>query len=402
MDSSGFQNNMSNRARVCTSVPGQNVDVGQTTPDASVVVHGELMDYTQPPTFPGDTSILDSDGASCFFNQADLAHGQLSSANGSMNLAEQSRPPVQCTSPNRSLDILVQQAQRPTAQPCIETMLTPGYADQVLCQQGQLPFAASADPASGSNSQNLFGFCHGEKQGHPGLLQQRHFSQLDHQMVSFTESYHSEHPKYAMPNSQEMAEQGFTYCGDGTYKCDACNVKLSTKQSPIASDILKNHQQLCRREMHFHSPQEQMLPKTSEHDAMVFAKDENGHSHVLHGPVKRPEYAAYDKRVESFHNKPFSAPKTPRELASAGLYFLCEPDHVVCFSCGFGFRNWEPDDDPWGEHARLYPNCTFVKQVLHHSASAVTRKFINYNKHSNEPQPKCVYDLSTSNHIDRQ
>ncbi|RXG68825.1 Baculoviral IAP repeat-containing protein 2 [Armadillidium vulgare] len=35
-------------------------------------------------------------------------------------------------------------------------------------------------------------------------------------------------------------------------------------------------------------------------------------------------------------------------------------DHVRCFHCGKGLRNWEPDDDPWVEHARWFPDCHFV------------------------------------------
>ncbi len=35
-------------------------------------------------------------------------------------------------------------------------------------------------------------------------------------------------------------------------------------------------------------------------------------------------------------------------------------DHVNCFHCGSGLRNWEPEDDPWLEHARWFPQCRFV------------------------------------------
>ena len=35
-------------------------------------------------------------------------------------------------------------------------------------------------------------------------------------------------------------------------------------------------------------------------------------------------------------------------------------DHVRCFHCGNGLRNWEMEDKPWEEHARWYPDCNFV------------------------------------------
>ena len=44
------------------------------------------------------------------------------------------------------------------------------------------------------------------------------------------------------------------------------------------------------------------------------------------------------------------------------LHFLCSglSDHVRCYHCSNGLRNWESNDDPWVEHAKWYPDCTFV------------------------------------------
>lgn len=35
-------------------------------------------------------------------------------------------------------------------------------------------------------------------------------------------------------------------------------------------------------------------------------------------------------------------------------------DSVVCFCCNLGLRSWTDDDDPWIEHARWSPRCTYV------------------------------------------
>ena len=37
-------------------------------------------------------------------------------------------------------------------------------------------------------------------------------------------------------------------------------------------------------------------------------------------------------------------------------------DNVKCFFCDGGLRNWEPNDDPWREHARWFKNCDYVRQ----------------------------------------
>ncbi|KAG0722737.1 E3 ubiquitin-protein ligase XIAP [Chionoecetes opilio] len=41
-------------------------------------------------------------------------------------------------------------------------------------------------------------------------------------------------------------------------------------------------------------------------------------------------------------------------------YSIGLSDHVRCFYCGNGLRNWEKDDDPWEEHARWYPECNYI------------------------------------------
>ncbi len=35
-------------------------------------------------------------------------------------------------------------------------------------------------------------------------------------------------------------------------------------------------------------------------------------------------------------------------------------DRCVCFACESALYNWDPDDDPWAEHCKWYPNCPFV------------------------------------------
>ena len=38
-------------------------------------------------------------------------------------------------------------------------------------------------------------------------------------------------------------------------------------------------------------------------------------------------------------------------------------DIVYCFQCGEGLRNWDPEDEPWEEHARHFPDCAYVEQM---------------------------------------
>ena len=46
------------------------------------------------------------------------------------------------------------------------------------------------------------------------------------------------------------------------------------------------------------------------------------------------------------------------------LFLLVETgDHVKCFCCDGALRNWEPNDDPWVEHARWFSRCNFLVSV---------------------------------------
>ena len=67
-------------------------------------------------------------------------------------------------------------------------------------------------------------------------------------------------------------------------------------------------------------------------------------------------------RVKSFIKWPERVLQKPAQLAEAGFYSICRSDHVMCFHCGGGIRNWEDGDDPWVLHAQLYPDCQFVIQ----------------------------------------
>ncbi|KAJ2078099.1 hypothetical protein H4R24_004708 [Coemansia sp. RSA 988] len=54
----------------------------------------------------------------------------------------------------------------------------------------------------------------------------------------------------------------------------------------------------------------------------------------------------------------------PDTLASAGFVFnpvKDAPDNVQCFHCGFELTGWEATDDPFAEHYKHKPSCTFAQ-----------------------------------------
>ncbi|VDI37862.1 Hypothetical predicted protein [Mytilus galloprovincialis] len=77
---------------------------------------------------------------------------------------------------------------------------------------------------------------------------------------------------------------------------------------------------------------------------------------------KYPNYACLNVRISSFEGWPSYLDQSPRQMALAGFLFAGYHDYTRCFFCGGGLRNWEAGDDPWVEHARWFPKCTFLKQ----------------------------------------
>ncbi|EFA01269.1 baculoviral IAP repeat-containing protein 5.2 [Tribolium castaneum] len=53
------------------------------------------------------------------------------------------------------------------------------------------------------------------------------------------------------------------------------------------------------------------------------------------------------------------------KLAEAGFIFVgnsLEPDSVKCFLCNKSLDCWAEDDDPWTEHIKHSPKCSFAKK----------------------------------------
>lgn len=80
-------------------------------------------------------------------------------------------------------------------------------------------------------------------------------------------------------------------------------------------------------------------------------------------PPKREGFSTLDARIRTFTNWPLADVQPVEQMASAGFYYKDTEDHVRCFHCNGGLRQWQRDDDPWFEHAKWFPKCTFVELV---------------------------------------
>lgn len=78
---------------------------------------------------------------------------------------------------------------------------------------------------------------------------------------------------------------------------------------------------------------------------------------------KFPQKAVYEARLQSFKDWPTLMSQTKEQLAEAGLFYTGYSDETKCYQCGGGLKNWDPQDDPWTQHAKWYSGCYYVKLV---------------------------------------
>lgn len=67
---------------------------------------------------------------------------------------------------------------------------------------------------------------------------------------------------------------------------------------------------------------------------------------------------SFEERLGSFAG--VQHPIDHERLARAGFYSTGTGDKVLCFQCGGGLKGWRPEEDPWEEHAKHYPGCSFL------------------------------------------
>ncbi|XP_063603118.1 baculoviral IAP repeat-containing protein 2-like [Penaeus indicus] len=79
-----------------------------------------------------------------------------------------------------------------------------------------------------------------------------------------------------------------------------------------------------------------------------------------HSGPTRSDFMTVDSRLETYVEWPEDIGLHIQDLAEAGFFYCGLSDHVRCFHCGKGLRNWISSDIPWKEHARWYPTCRFV------------------------------------------
>ncbi|GAB0098212.1 hypothetical protein DMENIID0001_139230 [Sergentomyia squamirostris] len=83
--------------------------------------------------------------------------------------------------------------------------------------------------------------------------------------------------------------------------------------------------------------------------------------------ISNRRFLRQSSRVETFKNWPQQLNQSAKELAEAGFIYKNYSDTVKCISCKLKLGGWQPQDDPWEEHAKNNPSCEYL---IHHKGQA--------------------------------
>ncbi|XP_076245579.1 death-associated inhibitor of apoptosis 2 [Calliopsis andreniformis] len=168
-------------------------------------------------------------------------------------------------------------------------------------------------------------------------------------------------PIPSIVSPEKLAKAGFYYLQhDDTVQCVYCK-GIVRKWKP-GDDPDKEHRihfPKCDFYMHqddtLYLNNVKLMPGTTSSLTELGVQEHTG--------PKKLRYATYEGRLHTFAGWPENLKQTPEMLASAGFYYTGFGDHVRCFHCDGGLRNWETTDGAWTEHARWFPKCEFVNLV---------------------------------------
>ncbi|KAH9508051.1 hypothetical protein Btru_052708 [Bulinus truncatus] len=138
--------------------------------------------------------------------------------------------------------------------------------------------------------------------------------------------------------------------------------QLANTSNSSASNA-SNHQPSPHVPLPLHQP-----PINTNHEAPCQSRSGPSYSElgIITERPKRFEYALKIKRVQTYSSWPRGHNLKPEELADAGFYYAGYGDCARCFYCGGGLRNWEDEDNVWVEHARWFPKCAYIRQLMGH------------------------------------
>lgn len=183
-------------------------------------------------------------------------------------------------------------------------------------------------------------------------------------------SFGMEWPYHGSLSRENMAAAGFFFQGPhDRVTCPFCKVFID--QWEDIDDPLLEHQLRCSTGCPFlqqrglaaaahNSPTYPLAGQNTHMDAYIY---ENHASYQPTDSTDTTDSGMEDptNRLATFGHWPKSNVKYPYELYPAGFYYTGYGDRVCCFVCRGLVEGWNSIDNAWSEHARLFPDCEYVR-----------------------------------------
>lgn len=241
------------------------------------------------------------------------------------------------------------------------------YGDQVMARHRQLSPSCDfvINPSTSSNVPNISQQCSRVDNiaatPEPNLDSPQYSNSLMFEGVRLQSFIDWPIPHIITPEC--LARAGFYYLKqrDKT-KCAFCNGIVESWQ--LGDDADKEHKRYfpdCAFVRTVINPRTPALPNLNNNLHLHNNLQELGVNE--HRKPKKAEYATLESRLRTFVAWPVDLIQTPDGLGQAGFYYENSGDQVRCFHCDGGLRHWDPQDDPWTEHARWFPSCAYVLMV---------------------------------------
>ncbi|KAK5650406.1 hypothetical protein RI129_001435 [Pyrocoelia pectoralis] len=247
------------------------------------------------------------------------------------------------------------------------------YGDQVMARHRELNPACAfvLDSSTSGNVPNVL------QSMHDGIVSEDvadspHYTHsLRHEAVRLQSFENWPVPHIVSPES--LAKAGFYYLKhrDRT-KCAFCNgIVVAWEVGDDPDYEHKRHFPNCSFVQQVITPRLELLNETHDSNTNPSFSNVNivNESNlydvgvIQHRGPKKSKYATLESRMRTFSMWPDDLIQTPDSLSQAGFYYEGSGDQVRCFHCDGGLRHWDPQDDPWTEHARWFPKCGYVSLV---------------------------------------
>ncbi|NXF88080.1 XIAP ligase, partial [Eubucco bourcierii] len=159
-------------------------------------------------------------------------------------------------------------------------------------------------------------------------------------------------PLHSQLTPKELADAGFYYTGVGDeVACFCCGGKL--KQWEPDDRAWSEHKRHFPKCLFVLGRDVGNVPSES----VPAELGRSGLNNAQH--PRNPSMVKFGRRLQTFLT--WIYPVDKEQLAEAGFYSVGNGDHVVCFHCGGGLQEWKENEDPWDQHAKWFPGCSFVR-----------------------------------------